>query len=121
MENDDRDDVHGWSEVPDEVTEWLDDDHDYEDVRVSDEEFYAREYSERHRGFFGRFRAARERSRAKMRARWLHYLATAVPEDDDAPKGLPRFLQGPRGRIILGASALAIAGGWLFAVVLVVS
>lgn len=123
MDRDDREvNGHRSPEMEEEFIEWAADESEYEQDRpASDEEFYAAEYSERHRGVFGRYRAARERSRAKMRARWLHYLATAVPEDDDAPAKLPRFLQGPRGRIILGVSALVISGGWLFAVVKILS
>lgn len=51
---------------------------------------------------------------------WRQWLET-MPRDDDAPKGLPRWLQGLRGRIIMGVATVIVLLGWLIGMVLIIS
>lgn len=51
---------------------------------------------------------------------WDQWLET-MPRDDDAPKGLPRWLHGLRGRLIMGATTIVVLVGWLIVIVLVVT
>lgn len=53
------------------------------------------------------------RGRAWWQHRWNYYLHNGVPKDDEAPAGLPVFLHGPRGRLILGTAALCVVGVWI--------
>lgn len=51
---------------------------------------------------------------------WDQWLET-MPRDDDAPKGLPRWLHGLRGRLIMGSVTIVVLVGWLIVIVLVVT
>lgn len=55
-----------------------------------------------------RFRAAA----ARWRARYRTWVDESMPTDDDGPDGLPGWLRGTRGRIILGIAAIGVLGMW---------
>lgn len=52
---------------------------------------------------------------------WGRQWMETMPRDDDAPKGLPRWLQGVRGRVIMGIATIVVLVGWLFAIVVIVT
>lgn len=78
-----------------------------------------RDASDRYRGFFGRWRLTRDRSRTRVKKWWSYYLENVVPtEDDDAPESLPRIFHGRVGRLLLAGCAVIAMGVWVLLLVL---
>lgn len=65
-------------------------------------------------GVFGRWRALRDRQRARVAKWWAHYLEHAVPaNEDDVPEGWPRIFAGMLGRWLLAGCTILTAGVWV--------
>lgn len=60
------------------------------------------------------------RNRRKFRQWRRAWIEDTVPADDDGPEDLPAWLQGVKGRVILGLGAVALLAGWMWAFVSIV-